>query len=420
MLGGVKLSAACIRRLAFLLVLAWIVPLRGQVRLGAPSYQDPGTSAWTGWATPGAKAVGIMIVNLDNGDDETYYPSVEQSIRETRRRGIFVLGYTYTGYGRRDPKTVQRKVAAVYKNYLVDGIFFDEVPTNCDASNRYLRTQFLYYQRLTNYVREQTGARITVLNPGTYSTDDCWMGITNILMNWEDRGLETYQDEYVDYAWVHKYPPDRFWHIVYGMSADQLPAAFALAKQRNAGWVYFTNEAGDNPYASSPRYWSEEAATVKQQMVQAPFSTAWPNSQKADGAPALGRVSIQWNSPGGSQWQVFLDTDQNSKTGYHGGRLVVGGEFLLQCDTGQAQLFRYTGSGTNWSWAAVPAHARFDSLDTTVLTASFDAAGLGGSKNLNYQIRALDAGRQPLGDSYVLTLSVTNTGMVFDVLNHLQ
>jgi len=404
---------------AFLLALAWIVPLRSQVRLGAPSYQDPGTSAWTGWATPGAKAVGIMIVNLDNGDDETYYPSVEQSIRETRRRGIFVLGYTYTGYGQRDPKTVQRKVAAVYKNYLVDGIFFDEVPTNCDASNPYLRTQFLYYQQLTNYVREQTGARITVLNPGTYSTDDCWMGITNILMNWEDQGLETYQDEYVDYAWVHKYPPDRFWHIVYGMSADRLPAAFALAKQRNAGWVYFTNEAGDNPYASSPRYWSEEAATVKQQMVQAPFATAWPNSQKADGSPALGRVSIRWSSPGGSQWRVFLDTDQNPKTGYHGGDLAVGGEYLLQCDSGQAQLFRYTGSGIDWSWAAVPAHARFDSLDTTVLTASFDTAGLGGTKNLNYQIRALDVSRQPLGESYVLTLGVTNTGMVFDVLNHL-
>ena len=37
------------------------------------------------------------------------------------------------------PKIVQRKVAAVYKNYLVDGIFFDEVPTNCDASNPCLR-----------------------------------------------------------------------------------------------------------------------------------------------------------------------------------------------------------------------------------------------------------------------------------------
>jgi hypothetical protein len=416
------LSADWIRSLvvAVFFTLVGMAPLRGQARLGAPSYQDPGTSAWTGWARPGPKAVGIMIVNLDNGDDETYYPGVEQSIRETRRRGIVVLGYTYTGYGQRDPKTVQRKVAAVYKNYLVDGIFFDEVPTNCDASNPYQRTQFLYYQQLTNYVREKTGARITVLNPGTYSSDDCWMGITNILMNWEDQGLETYRDEYVDYAWVHKYPPDRFWHIVYGMSADQLPAAFALAKQRNAGWVYFTNEAGDNPYASSPGYWSEEAAAVEQQVVQAPFATAWPNSQKADGSLALGRVSIRWNSPAGSQWQVFLDTDQNPKTGYHGGGLAVGGEYLLQCDFGRAELFRYTGSGINWSWAAVPAHASFDSLDTTVLTASFDAARLGGTKNLNYQIRALDASRQPLGDSYVLTLGVTNTGMVFDILNHPQ
>jgi len=405
---------------AVLFTLVCVAPLPGQVRLGAPSYQDPGTPPWAGWARPGPQAVGIMIVNLDNGDDETYYPSVDQSILETRKQGIFVLGYTYTGYGQRDPKTVQRKVDAVYKNYLVDGIFFDEVPTECDVSNPYRPTQFLYYQQLTNHVREKTGARITVLNPGTYSSDDCWMGITNILMNWEDQGLESYRDDYVDYAWVHKYPPDRFWHIVYGMSAEQLPAAFALAKRRNAGWVYFTNEAGDNPYASSPHYWSQEAEAIEQQMVQAPLATAWPDSWNEDGSLALGRVSIRWSSPAGSQWQVFLDTDQNSKTGYQGGGLAVGSERLLQCESGHAQLFRYTGSGINWSWAAIPANARCDSLDATVFTASFDKAGLGGTKNLNYQIRVLDASGRPLGDSYVLTLAVTNTGMVFDILNHPQ
>ena len=418
--GGVRLSADWIRSLgiALLFSLVHVAPLPGQARLGVPSYQDPGTPAWTSWAKPGSKAIGIMIVNLDNGDDESYYPSVDQSIRETRKRGISVLGYTYTGYGQRDPKIVRHKVDAVYKNYLVDGIFFDEVPTNCAARNQYLPTQFLYYQQLTNYVREKTGARITVLNPGTFSAEDCWMGITNILMNWEDHGLESYQAYYVDYAWVHKYPPDRFWHIVYGMKAEELTAALALAKQRNAGWVYFTNEAGDNPYASSPRYWPEEAAAIAQQLVQAPFATAWANSQSEDGSLVLGRVSIKWSSPAGSEWQVFLDTDQNANTGYHGGGLAVGGEYLLQCDAGHARLSRYTGSGTDWSWAAVPAHARFDSLDASVLTASFDLAGLGGTKNLNYQIRSLDASRQPLGDSYVLTLSVTNTGMVFDILNH--
>ncbi len=393
--------------------------LPGQVRLGAPSYQDPGSWQWVGWAAPGAQAVGIMIVNLNNGDDETYYDSVAQSIRATRRKGIFVLGYTYTGYGTRDPKIVQHTSDAVYKNYLVDGIFFDEAPTECNASNAYFSTQFLYYQHLTNYVRERAGARITVLNPGTYSPSDCWMGITNILMNWEDRGLATYRDGYVDYAWVHKYPPDRFWHIVYGMGADDVAEALALAKQRNAGWVYLTGATG-NPYSSAPKYWAAEAAAVEQQVVQAPYATAWPDSETADGSHAPGRVSIRWTAGAGSHWQIFLDTDQNANSGYHGGGLALGAEFLFEGGAGGASLLRYTGSGTNWSWTEVAAGADFDSLDGKVRAASFDTAGLGGAKSLNYVIRALDVAGNPLGDSYVLPLSVNNTGLVFDILNHPQ
>ena len=392
--------------------------LSGQVRLGAPSYQDPGTAQWAGWEAPGAQAVGIMIVNLNNGDDEIYYPSVDEAIRATRKKGILVIGYTYTGYGTRDPKVVRRKVDAVYRNYLVDGIFFDEVPTDCNASNSYLPTQFLYYQQLTNYVREKAGARITVLNPGTYSPSDCWMGITNILMNWEDPGLANYRDNYVDFAWVHKYPPDRFWHIVYGMNAGELSAALQLAKQRNAGWVYLTNEAGDNPYNSAPSYWNAEALAAEQQAVQAPFATAWPDSLDANGLPQRGRISVRWSSKVGSQWQIFFDTDQNVKTGYHGGGIAVGAEYLLQGSTSGARLWRYTGSGSDWSWTEIEANAELDDLDGTVRAASFDTAALGGARVLNYEIRALDSSGKPIGDSYVLPLSIANTGMLFDVLNH--
>jgi hypothetical protein len=91
-----------------------------------------------------------MIVNHSNGDDETYYPNVDRAIRATRKQGIFVLGYTSTGYGARDPKIIRQKIDAVY----------------------------------------QLPGRWHVL---------------------------------------------RFWHIVHGMSADQLQAALELAKQRNAG-----------------------------------------------------------------------------------------------------------------------------------------------------------------------------------------
>ena len=284
---GVRLSGWLV------IIMFAAVMAAGQTRLGAPSYQDPGSPQWTAWAAPGAKAIGIMIVNLDNGDDESYYPSVDRAIRATRKQGILVIGYTYTGYGARDPKIVRRKIDAVYRNYLVDGIFFDEAPTDCNARNPFLSTQFLYYEALTNYVRQKAGARITVLNPGIYSPSDCWMGITNILMNWEDQGLANYQNYYVDFAWVHKYPSDRFWHIVYGMGADQLQAALALAKQRNAGWVYLTQETG-NPYKSPPQYWKAEAEAVEQQGVQAPFASAWPDSFDAQGARMRGRTSIRW------------------------------------------------------------------------------------------------------------------------------
>jgi hypothetical protein len=388
-----------------------------QTRLGVPSYQDPGSAEWTAWEAPGAKAVGVMIVNLDNGDDEGYYPSVDRAIRATRRQGIFVLGYTYTGYGTRDPKVVRRKIDAVYRNYLVDGIFFDEAPTDCNASNPFLPTQFLYYEALTNYVREKTGAHITVLNPGTYSPSDCWMGITNILMNWEDQGLAAYRNDYVDFPWVHKYPPDRFWHIVYGMGADETAAALELAKQRNAGWVYLTGEIA-NPYASPPKFWAAETAAVEQQVVQAPFASAWPDSIDAQGARAHGRTSIRWNGAA-ANWQIFLDTDQNSKTGYNGGGIAVGAEYMFETESGTARLWQYAGTGKDWNWTEVAANAELDLLEPGVQAASFDTTGLGATKALNFQIRALNAAGHPVYDSYVLPFSLNNTGLVFDTTNHL-
>jgi len=47
-------------------------------------------------------------------------------------------------------------------------------------------------------------------------------------------------------------------------------------------------------------------------------------------------------------------------------------------------------------------------------------AGLGGSRALNFQIRALDAADHPTYDGYVLPLSLSNTGLVFDITNHPQ
>ncbi|MGA2922845.1 MAG: spherulation-specific family 4 protein [Candidatus Sulfotelmatobacter sp.] len=413
-----------IRRTSLLLLVAFFMATlfaSGQTRLAVPSYQNPGTTTWSNWAAQGPAAVGIMIVDIDNGDDPTYYPAVDAAIQATRKQGIFVLGYTYTNYGTRDPSLVRAAINNVYQDYGVDGIFFDEAAVNCNDANTYSGTQFLYYEEITNYVRQnQAGARIIVLNPGTTSANDCWMSITNILANWENSGgLSAYQTSYTDYAWIHQYPPDRFWHIVLGVTQAQLPTALGLAQSRNAGWVYISDSAF-NAYNQIPVYWTAEAAALTEQGVQAPFATAWPNSITTTGGTMNGRVSFRWRAVTGAVWHIFLDTDRNAKTGYTGAGLSIGAEYMFEGSSLTAQLYKYTGSGTNWSWKAVSANSQIAFPDSGINLVMFDQTGIRSPNALNYQIQSLDANYNVLYTSYTYPLTLANTGMVFDIMNHAQ
>ncbi len=393
----------------------------GQTRLAVPSYQNPGTTVWNGWAASGPAAVGIMVVSLNHGDDQTYHSAIATAIEKAQLKGIHVLAYTYTSYGARDPKVVRQKIDSLYSNYHVDGVFFDETPTDCNAVNSFQPTNFVYYQELTNYVRQkESGARITVLNPGTYSPSDCWMSITNILMNWENVGLSTYQGSYVDYPWVHQYPPERFWHILLGVAQSDLPAALSLAQSRNAGWVYIS-DSPDNAYNQLPIYWSTEASNITKQGVQAPFATSWPDSVSPTGTTQNGRVSFRWRAINGAAWQIFLDIDKNALTGYRHANLLVGAEYMVQSGSaGDTHFYRYSGMGTDWTWTEVAANAQTVFPDPGINLVMFDRVGLGAATSLNYQIESLDASFNLLYPSYVIPLSLNNTGFVFDILNHPQ
>jgi hypothetical protein len=366
-----------------------------------------------------------MIVNLNNGDDTTYYPSIDQAIRNTRKKGIFVVGYVYTGYGQRDPNVVHRKVDAVFRNYLVDGIFVDEVPTACNGTAGHLGTNYLYYQELAEYVRRnQVGGRLVILNPGTQPGDDCWMSIANILVTAESSSLRDYIQGYQPQPWFKRYPPDRFWHIVYGVSSlAGLNQVIRLSLQRGAGWVYVTDRGSANPYDQPPSYWLSEGADVTGQGVQAPYATFRPTSNDDNGNPLPARISFRWGAVSGTKWQIFLDTDRNPATGY-GGRgsgLAIGADYMLQSGAdGSATLFRYTGSGSNWQWAEVKAHAQILFPDEGLNLVEADADVIGKSQALAYQIRSIGGNSNTLFTSYVAPLSLNSTAYVFDLLGHSQ
>ncbi|MDB6008383.1 MAG: hypothetical protein JWL65_633 [Gammaproteobacteria bacterium] len=391
-----------------------------QSRLAVPSYQDPGSPEWNAWAAPGRQSVGIMIVNENNGDDTSYQPAIAAAIRSARASGIFVVGYVYTGYGQREPAEVRDRVDAVYRNYLVDGIFFDEAPTDCLAANPFGGTHYSHYQQLAEYVRtRQAGGRLVILNPGTQPANDCWMSIANILVTAESSSLADYTTNYQDQAWFHQYPPERFWHIVYAAPGkDQLGRILALSQARGAGWLYVTDLGGDNPYAGPPTYWNAEAALVANQGIQALYATARPASTDESGNAVPAKISFRWKSLQGTHWQILVSdgSQRVSNDSGAGGAVVAPKERIEVGADGRVRVFSHGRDGDDKDWVEVNAHAVAFSLEDHVHLVESDSRGLG--ESVTYQVRSFNGENRVLSSSEPISLSITNTQYIFDVTDH--
>jgi len=232
-------------------------PARGTVTAGqavaVPAYFDPGP----GWARldRADPTGGLVVMNPDNGPGAARQADYVAAVRAAEAAGITVVGYVYTSYGRRSPGAVEADVDAYYRWYGVDGIFFDEASTACADEP--------YYATLRGYVQAEGGTAMTILNPGT-ATSQCYMAAADVLLTFEG-SYRQYVRSYSAPAWVAQYPPDRFWQIVYGAgSAVELARAVALSRERGAGYLYVTPERLPNPYRGLPRagYWKDELVAV--------------------------------------------------------------------------------------------------------------------------------------------------------------
>jgi hypothetical protein len=382
------------------LSLFWVSqPAFAQARLAIPTYVMPGSEKWDLWQRTGPHAVGIMIVNLNNGDDTAMNATAAEAVKSARQAGILVLGYVHTGYGKRDPEEVRTKIDAAFKNYETDGIFFDETPTDCGAANKFAGTNLRYYEGLADYVHQRgTGRRLTVLNPGVTPPDDCWMRFSDILVTFEEATLANYQQKYLDQAWTHKYSPERFWHLVYSVSsASDMRAVAKLAQQRGAGWLYVTDDGKDgNPWDDVPPYLAEEAAVWTGRAVQ-----------PADDKEPVRRESIRWRASKGTRSQILMDIDQKASTGYHGADISIGADLVIEVPgDGSVNVMRYSGTGTDWKWTSFNAHAKLITPEPEVNIVQFDAAPLGSAKVVKVQFRTLDSSWNPVFTSGVVKWNV--------------
>lgn len=132
-------------------------------------------------------------------------------------------------------------------------------------------------------------------------------------------------------AGVDRYPDEAFGSILYRLST---PSVSLVVDGDLSDWADITSlgvDGDDVDVADSQADFLETWLANDEDNLYVAYVNDGPINQ-----------SVKW------PWQVFFDTDSVRETGYKA-RTSFGAEFMLQ----GSSLFRYMGSGRNWSWEYV-------------------------------------------------------------------
>jgi len=304
-----------------------------QQKIAVPSYFYPSSPVPSGlWQQleSGVPTVGLAIINPNSGPGTSPDASYQQIV-STKPSGLKILGYVHTSYGSRSLSTVESEVNSYYTWYPgIDGIFVDE------ADNTSCTTESSYYLPLYNFVKGKSASATVVINPGT-STLECYVNAADIIITFEST-YSSYSGTWsTAHSWEASYPAAKFWHLVHTTSSTQMANALSLSRQRNAGWVYVTDDALPNPWDSLAGYWSSEVSNVSQ-------SGAPITSYSAQSDSTFTTYAATFNSAF-SFHHVFIDTDVNAATGYTG-VTGIGADYMIE----NGKLYRSNVNGNTWSW----------------------------------------------------------------------
>jgi hypothetical protein len=262
------------RVLPLVLALFAVAPARAQaparVRLLVPAYFYPageGLKQWQALIASHSPAGGVeivAIVNINSGDPgKAVNPDYARVIQSASRKGVRLLAYVPTGYGKAPLGTVKEKVGAYFRLYpQLGGVFVDEQSTDGALAAA-------YYAPLRKHVLSLKRGALVVGNPGTVCAESYLSGgearAADVVVMYENSDRTTPFSAYSPPAWVAKYPPERFAALVHTCSS--LPKALAAARAKRVGYLFVTDLAGppppsNNPWGRLPSYWADELRRV--------------------------------------------------------------------------------------------------------------------------------------------------------------
>jgi hypothetical protein len=209
-----------------------------------PGYFDPWTTRLWDQTTATGSGVKMVIVNPNSGVGDRAEQIWVQVVAAARSAGFTVLGYVQTDYGTRSASAVIAEMDTYRKWYGVRDFFLDEADTRFESVER-------YRAMATNI---HSGGGIAVLNFG-WAPHPSYMQFTDVAGVYESDFAE-YRDDYARPAWFADFPASRFLHIVHSTPSGSWQDAVDLSRQRNAGYVWITDDDTPSYYKSLPSYWA--------------------------------------------------------------------------------------------------------------------------------------------------------------------
>lgn len=215
---------------------------------------------WNAVVAAGGQKVPFVVVNPQSGPGAAVDSNYTGQTADLDAAGVKYIGYIKHNRQNRDIQDVVDEIEKWYQFYPgIQGILFDETEANSSPD------QACYIANIYNYMKVKHPGSLVAHNPGTRMRNDRLVPYGDLFIVAEAKADDYVADPYfnLDHPTALPFEKDpnnanKIWHIVHTSSGPaQQDQVLALAKQRNAGWVFVTSDADPNPYDSFPTQFDE-------------------------------------------------------------------------------------------------------------------------------------------------------------------
>lgn len=206
----------------------------------------------------------VVAVNPNSGPGTAVDANYSVSVARLRGAGITVIGYVATGYMATPLATVKACIDKWVELYpKIQGIWFDEV-LNFAAGEFDTADIIAYYRALYIYVKSVKNLDVMFVNPGTTYDYQLWeAGCADNFTIYENSGYPSEATLKQEGAWAGaliEQPVNTKAVLVYG-AASYVEASAQLIKKYN-GWMFITNQTGNNIYSVLTPYLEDMYKTL--------------------------------------------------------------------------------------------------------------------------------------------------------------